>query len=215
MTKSEMQWHAATYQERVSRALAAEQNGCYQESIRLASEAWENLDGTIRHLKAIGRDGGQNLTAIYLVLNYAPLLLDNRNLLKMADWLAENKRFQKNADRNVGGDLGEARIRLWKNYYLWSALELSDKLDREAASRGVGINDAEISAVLTAWEAMGLVIRQGEEFAFCTRMGEVIKAKCPACGKVAEAPKGMLLDRTACPRCKREVSFVILRPVAC
>jgi endogenous inhibitor of DNA gyrase (YacG/DUF329 family) len=41
-------------------------------------------------------------------------------------------------------------------------------------------------------------------------MGQVISAKCPACGEVAEAPKAMFLEPMTCPRCNSDQAFVFL-----
>ena len=69
---------------------------------------------------------------------------------------------------------------------------------------------------MEAWEKMGLVERtpepQGNSYrvALATRMGQVISAKCPSCGEIAQAPKAMFLEPTPCPHCNSAESFVFL-----
>ncbi|MDB5297566.1 MAG: hypothetical protein JWO31_3549, partial [Phycisphaerales bacterium] len=85
---------------------------------------------------------------------------------------------------------------------------------QEDLERTIGGDQAQWRAVAASWEQMGLVTRvpagRSYRLYLATRMGEVVRGKCPRCGRVAEAPKGMFLEQTTCGECRASVVFVLL-----
>lgn len=210
MTKAEMQWHATTYRDLNVKARSAEHGGLYQNAVRLSVEAWQHMDGMLRFEKASG--GRENdFATIGRVLTYAPLLLDPASLNSLESFLSETRRIQKNTDHDLAANLNVARVMLWKNHLLWSAIEEKGELDHgDVASLEIS-NHPEATTVLSAWEKMGLIIHCDGRYLQCTQLGAIVPAKCPSCGKIERAPKAMLLDRISCPVCKSNVMFVFVR----
>jgi hypothetical protein len=86
-------------------------------------------------------------------------------------------------------------------------------VEQETLRLALGGEQERWRAVAEAWERMGLLgrVRAGRTYTLTlsTRMGEVVRGKCPACGRVDEAPKAMFLEPLACGGCRMRVLFVL------
>jgi predicted RNA-binding Zn-ribbon protein involved in translation (DUF1610 family) len=115
---------------------------------------------------------------------------------------------------SLGDRLDEARAEMWRNHRLWDHLERNPGAQQEKLLRTLGGNRGEWRAVVERWEAMGLVARTPESgshrLALSTRMADVVRGKCSACGTIVRGQKSALLKDRECPKCGKTVPLVIL-----
>jgi hypothetical protein len=218
MKKAAMEAHHAEYGARMSAARTAERDGLYREAMSHALSAWEFIDGMMQYAKRYEERSVDSVSAIDLVLRYAPLLLDRKSLDTLEGLLKEYRRIERDVEADMGGKLAKARANLWENHRLWAHLETNGDVRQDELRRHLGGEQERWRAVSEAWEAMGLVHRRPEGGSYrvelSTRLGQVVKAKCPRCGKAQDAPKAMFLEELACPKCHRKVEFVLLVGIA-
>jgi hypothetical protein len=157
----------------------------------------------------------KSIEGMDLVLKYAPLLLDFISLDRLASLLASRRRIDKNTTESYSDKLAEARARMWDVHRLWGHLERNPQTRQDELAGVLGGDQNEWRSVAEAWEKMGLLTRSPEGRSYCltlsTRMGEVVPAKCSACGVVSEAPKAIFLEKLSCPDCDATAVFVLLR----
>jgi hypothetical protein len=148
------------------------------------------------------------------VLRYAPLLLDVRPLNELEKLLASYKRVLKESFTVLTGRLTQARAHICENHRLWTHLEQNPGAEQDALRQVLGGEEERWRSVAENWERMGLLNRipagRSYRLTLCTRMGEIVRGKCPACGHLDEAPKAMFLEQMACPKCRARVVFVLL-----
>jgi hypothetical protein len=149
-----------------------------------------------------------------MILKYAPLLLDRKSLTSLEGFLNENKRIAKNISSDLSDHLEKARAKIWTNHSLWSHLQRNCEIRQDEVRRALGGDQDYWRSVISSWSEMGLVRRKtcGGSYIveLSTRLGRVVRGKCPSCGRVSEAPKAMLLEQNNCPECKSDVFFVLL-----
>lgn len=216
MKKSEMEAHSQAYGALMSEARKADRQGLYRAAIDAAILAWEHIDGMMQYGMKYANDEFSSISAIDAVLKYAPLLFDFRKLDALEQLLEVRKRIEKNTVHSVVEKLAEARVQIWVNHRLWAYLERHGEVRQDQLRQILGGSQDHWRSLSESWAAMGLVGRVAEAGSYritlSTRMGQVVSAKCPSCGKISEAPKGMFLEKMACPDCKKRVLFVLLSP---
>ena len=214
MKKSEMEAHAQAYRSLMNMAQLAEHRGLYRAAVDAAVSAWEHIDGMMQFGMKYQDDEFVSISAIDAVLKHAPLLFDFRNLDALEELLTTRKRIEKNTSQSALEKLSEARAQIWVNHRLWTYLERHGEVRQDQLSEILGGDQSYWRMLSKSWSVMGLVsrVREGVSYriALSTRMGQVVLAKCPSCGKSSEAPKGMFLEKMTCPYCNHRVSFVLL-----
>jgi len=214
MTKAEMQFHDEQYGARVSDARKAAESGLYRAAVSAAFVACEHIDGMMRFQSRHDGDDFYTLSAIDIILKYAPLLLDRKSLIDLENFLKENKRIAKNISSDLANHLENARGKIWTNHCLWSHLQQNTGIRQGLLRRALGGDQDYWRSVIDSWSEMGLVRRKtcGGSYVveLSTRLGRVVRGKCPSCGRVSEAPKAMFLEENKCPECKSDVYFVLL-----
>jgi hypothetical protein len=214
MKKAEMEAESLQYRKAIARAQYAEERGLYRQLIDAAMSAWPYVDGMVLHERKYRDNEVGNIAAIDLVLRYAPLLLDARPLNELEQLLDGYKRVLKDAFAALSERLSRARDQIRENHRLWSHLERTPGAEQDALRQTLGGAQEYWRSVAEAWERMGLLSREpaGRSYrlTLSTRMGEIVAGKCSACGHVDRAPKAMLLEPTACPKCRARVVFVLL-----
>jgi hypothetical protein len=216
MTKHEMESAYEHYDTCMAHAAKAARRGLYRRAVEHALEAWPFIDGMMQYARKYKDEEFDTVPAIDLVLEYVPLLLDFRQLDRLETLLKECRRIERDTTADVGAQLGMARERMWAAHRLWDHIESHPDVRQAELRTALGGKQQEWLAIVETWEKMGLLRRIADagtyRLVFCTRMGEVISAKCPECGAVTEAPKAMLLEPLTCPACRKRVSFVLLPP---
>jgi len=206
------------YHSWMARARETAQNGLYRRAVQEALEAWPFIDGMMQYGRKYTAEEFETIPAIDLVLEYVPLLLDFRQLDHLETLLKQCRRIERDTAADVGEQLTKARSRMHAAHRLWDYIEHHPDARQAELRTALGGQQQEWVDMVTTWEKMGLLRRTAESgtyrLTFCTRMGEVISAKCPACGTVTEAPKAMLLAELTCPDCKKKVVFVLVPPHA-
>lgn len=214
MKKAEMEAHHAHYEALMDRARSAEQRGLYRTAVQGALDAWPHIDGMMQYERKYEKKEFTTIPAIDMILKYAPLLFDYRSLNTLERLLKEYRRIERGTSEGLGEKLGHARERMWDNHRLWDYLEMHPGTRQDMLRRALGGNQDMWRSVAEEWEKMGLLVRTQEggtyRLAISTRMGKVVKGKCPACGAVAEAPKALFLETLPCSDCGAPVLFVIL-----
>jgi len=215
MTKGDMEQHERQYASMMKEARAAERAGLYQRAVKAALASWEHIDGMMQYERRY-RENQEfaSILAIDMTLRYAPLLLDFESLAALESLLKVCRRIEKNTSESLADKLAAARARMRRTHRLWNHLERNPGTRQDELRRLLGGDQDEWRRMAEDWEKMGLLQRRSEggsyRLALTTRMGQIVPAKCPACGKVVEAPKTMCLDNATCPECDASVVFVLL-----
>jgi hypothetical protein len=214
MTKAEMENHDRQYHALMEQAQGALDRGMVRQAMQHALAAWEHIDGMMQYDRKYENASFDTIPAVDLVLRYAPLLLDSRQLDRLQALLKECRRIERDTTADIGEQLAEARARMWKAHGLWDYIEQHSDVRQAELRAAVGGEQPEWVDIVAAWEKMGLLRRTPEgntyRLAFSTRLGQPMPAKCPECGHVTEAPKAMLLDELSCPQCRKRVLFVLI-----
>lgn len=214
MKKSEMELHSRLYHEKLRSAAVAEHAGMYRAALDAAVTAWQHIDGMMQYERKYEGKEFASIPAIDLALKYAPLLLDMRRLDELEDLLSQYKRIDRHASDDIQAKVEEARARIRQNHRLWSYLERQPGASQDGLEAELGGTQSYWRSVAEVWARMGLLSRtpvgRSYSLSLATRMGEVVPAKCPACGHVAESPKAMFLEQITCPECRSRVVFVLL-----
>ena len=214
MKKAEMEAHNSAYEQQMAAAETAERQGLYRVALRAAMDAWEHIDGMMQYQNKYEEREFSDVWAIDFVIKYAPLLLDQKSLNKLEELLDSQRRIERRTANSVPEKLAAARARILDNHRLWTHLERNPDFAQDELRAALGGNQGQWRAVAESWEKMGLVRRVPRHhsylLALATRMGEVVPAKCPSCGKVEEAPKAMFLEPLKCPKCRKSALFVFL-----
>ena len=209
-----MEDHRAEYQALMSKAQSAEREGFYRRAVELALASWDHIDGMMQYERRYEKKEFANIQGIEMILKYAPLLFDFPNLDKLEAVLKNYRRIEKNTSDNLADKLAEARALMWDAHRLWDHLERHPETKQNKLRQLLGGDQEQWRSVVNTWDKMGLVRRAPEDGSYrlslSTRMGKVVPGKCPACGGIVTAPKAMLLEKSACPRCGRSVLPVIL-----
>ena len=215
MKKAEKQAHRDWYETLIREAREAERAGLYRLVVEKALATWEHIDGMMQYARQFEKVDFDSVRGIDMILKYAPLLLDFPSLDKLEALLRDNRRIDRNTSESLADKLAAARRAMWDNHRLWEHIERNPQTRQDAFRRELGGDQDVWRSVVEAWEKMGLVRRFPEggsyRVALSTRLGEVVRAKCPACGQVAEAPKGMFLEEMRCPDCSASVHFVFMQ----
>jgi len=197
-------------------ARSAERDGLYRSAVQLAMSSWDHVDGMMQHMRRTEDAEFTSIEAIDMVLRYAPLLLDFRSLDALEALLKKCRRIEKHTTENLADKLAAARALMWNAHRLWDYLELHPEVEEGDLFRFLGDGRKQWQSVVAAWVKMGLLRRTRDggswRLALCTRMGRVVRAKCPSCGGTTEGPKAMFLEEVRCPECKARVLCVILTP---
>jgi hypothetical protein len=214
MKKSEMETHHAEYYALMAEAESAERTGMFRVGVEKALSAFQHIDGMMQYERKYEEREFGSVGAIDMVLRYSPLLFYFEQLDTLEALLGEYRRIERDTEADLAAKVAEARARMWDNHRLWEHLEANPQTRQDELRRVLGGDQDYWRSVAEAWETMGLLQRIPEggsyRLALSTRMGEVIWAKCPGCGKVAEAPKAMVLEEIECPECNSLGLFVIL-----
>jgi hypothetical protein len=214
MTKAEMEEHDRQYHALMAQAHEALRQGLVRRAVQHALAAWDHIDGMMQYDRKYEKASFNTIPAVDLVLRYAPLLLDFRQLDRLEALLKEYRRIERDTTADVGDQLAQARARMRNAHRLWDYIEHHPDV-RQAELRAVlGGEQQGWADIVTAWEKMRLLRRISDgntyRLEFRTRMGQLVPAKCPECGNLTEGPKAMFLDKMPCPHCKKQASFVML-----
>ena len=216
MKKAEMEHHRAEYHALMSKARAAKKEGLYREAVDAAFSSWEFIDGMMQYERRYEGREFDGIEGINVVLQYAPLLLDFDSLDKLESLLKDYRRIDKNTSESLRDRLEKGRSLMRDVHRMWDHLERHPGAMQDDLTQTLGGEQEQWQSVAEDWEKMGLLRRTPDggsyRLALATRMGEVVPAKCSACGAVSMAPKSMLLENTTCPHCKATVSFVFIAP---
>ena len=214
MKKTEMEQHHTAYHELVAQARSAERTGLYRMAMQLALSSWEHMDGMMQYERKYENTEFETIPAIEMVLKYAPLLLDFESLDRLETLLKDCRRIEKNTSECLADRLSTARARMWDNHRLWDHLERNPGTRQSKLRKQLGGEQEQWRSVVEDWHRMGLLRRSpdGGSYALtlATQMGELVIAKCPACGRTAEGTKAIFLDEVPCPNCAATGPFVIL-----
>ena len=217
MKKAELEEHRDNYDDLLSEALAARKDGEYRLAVQRSLKAWEFVDGMMQYERRYNSREFGSVTAIDLILKYAPLLLDCESLDKLADLLHSCRRIEKNTSESLAEKLDHARARLWDAHCLYDHLERNPGARQDELRRTLGGEQDGWRQMAEAWEKMGLVFRKSSGGSYAlnlvTRLGELVPAMCSACGVLTEAPKAMLLEELSCPDCGETNLFLILADI--
>lgn len=214
LRKADMEAHHAEYHRLMNEALVAVRRGMYQEAVRLAVCSWDYVDGMMQYARKYEQLDFDSVTSIDLVLKYAPVLFDFEKLNLLDNLLRNQRRIERDTADDLGAMLAEARVLMWDAHRLWTHIENNPDAQEDTLFQALGGRRDRWRAIAEAWDEMGILIRKREKdscrLSFSTRMGEIVWAKCPRCGKQAEAPKAMFLEPLKCPGCGDATLFVIL-----
>jgi len=212
--KADLEYESGEYERHMKNARDAEWAGLYRDAVNEAIQAWPFIDGMMQYQRRYLDAEFSSIPAIDMALKYLPLLLDHRRLTQLAGLLSQFRRIQRNSSDDILQKLAYANALLRDNYRLWVWLQNHPEALQNDVARALGGDPSRYTATIESWEQMGLVRRVSSgtsyRLSLATRMGEVVKGRCPTCRRVVEAPKAMLLEALACPGCRRSVQFVFI-----
>jgi hypothetical protein len=162
MKKADMEAHYAGYHDALKKAKAAERKGMYRAAMGAALSAWEYLDGMIQYARKYQNQESTHISAIDLVLYYAPLLLDMRSLDKLEQLLEETRRIVRNMLDDLTAKILTSRSLVWDNQRLWSHLDNFPESPQDELATVLGGQQDYWRSVIEAWVKMGLVTRVGD-----------------------------------------------------
>jgi hypothetical protein len=198
----------------MAQAEAAVRRGLFRQAVQNALGAWDHIDGMMQYDRKYENASFNTIPAVDLVLHYAPLLLDFRPLDWLEALLKERRRIERDTTADIGDQLAQARARMRNAHRLWDYIEHHPDARQAELRAALGGQQHEWVDIVTAWEKMGLLRRMPDgstsRLALSTRMGELVSAKCPDCGKFTQGPKAMFLDEVPCPHCRKRTLFVLL-----
>jgi hypothetical protein len=214
MKKDEMDIHFREYGAKIASAHAAEKHGLFRETIAAAASAWANIDGMLQYASKYNNEEITDISAIELVLKYAPFMLDYKTLNSLEELLRKTKRISRDDRSELPEKLETARRKLRANHRLWSHIQLLGDVRQDELARQLGGEQDYWRWACECWERMRLLRRIPDRnsfrLSFATRMGQIFPGKCPKCGDIVKAPKAMLLESTRCAQCHANVQFVLL-----
>jgi len=214
MKKTEMEEHHTAYHELVAQARSAERIGLYRKAMQLALSSWEHVDGMMQYERKYENAEFETIPAIEMVLRYAPLLLDFESLDALERLLKDCRRIERNTSGSLADRLTIARAHMWDNHRLWDHLERNPGAKQSELRKNLAGDQEYWRSVVEDWHRMGLLRRSpdGGSYALtlATQMGDLVMAKCPACGHTTEGTKAVFLDEVPCPTCTATGLFVIL-----
>jgi len=214
MKKADMEAHLRQYNSLISEARLAEREGLYSHAVKSALSSWDYIDGMMQYERRYNKKEFTNIAGIDMVLKYAPLLLDFGSIDTLESLLKDYRRIEKNTSESYTTKLSDARARMWEAHRLWDQIERNPESRQDKLRQAMGGEQEQWRSMTEAWEKMGLLRRTPEggsyRLALSTRMGELVNAKCSACGEVVAGPKAMFFEQSSCPECRNSVMFVIL-----
>lgn len=217
MKKAEMEEHKSNYYSLITQARNALKNGYYQIAIKCALSSFQYIDGMMQYELKYNERNFASIEGIDVIIKYAPIILDNQSLYDLEALLKNKKRIDKNTSEGIVEKLENAKILLNDAYRMWDHLEKHPDVKQDELRQILGGEQDRWRNIAELWEKMGLVQRtplgRSYHLEFVTRMGEIISAKCPACGSITRAPKSMLLEELTCPDCKAKSMFVLLSKI--
>jgi hypothetical protein len=214
MKKSEMEAHRDAYEAIQPQVWHAMAHGAFVEAIKLAKSSWPYIDGMMQWARKYEERQLASVETIDVVLRCAPLALDLHSLTELETLLREERRIDRDATDDLGRKLIEARVLLWEAHRLWSYLETHPGVRQDELRQALGGSQERWRSLAEGWEKMGLLRRAPESGSYrltpATRMNEVVAAKCPHCGRIAEETKAAFLDELGCLECRTSSLHVIL-----
>lgn len=208
MNRDELENHRANYHARVLLAKDAEREANFIDAVHHAKSAWKFIEGMIDYELKYQEQTVENVDAIELVLQYAPVVFDLSSLTELDAFLKEHPRIARHTRNDFAGDTRVARKMIRQAGHLWSRLESEGKIEA---------NPAELTPIAEAWREMGVVrkVEQKdgtEQLQFTTRLDTPSRGKCPECGAVVKGTKSKMLEELRCPHCFGMVQFVFVDP---
>jgi hypothetical protein len=214
MAKAEMEVHSKEHWAIVFKARAARDAGMHQEAVELAATSWPHIDGMLQFERKNAGSQTMHIDAIEIVLALAPFLMDYSKLDALEELVATQRRVAKASNRDLAIALSSARTAMWESRKLWNYLELQPQWREDHLLGILGSESAYWSPFFDIWIQMGVlrrVVESGEvQLSLATQMNESVFAKCPSCAAVGKAEKTTCLKTVPCPKCGKNVLFVIL-----
>jgi hypothetical protein len=211
MTKAEMEFHSQSYKQQMHAVRTASNAGLYGNAVKAAISAWQHIDGMIQYSRKYEDHEEKDIEAIEVIVEFAPLLLDLRSLNELQQLLQGNRRLNSEAFRDK---LAKARAQLWECHKVWAYIDQHPEIKQADLWEAADEKKIAWQSIIRAWFKMGLIgqslVGTSHLLALKTRMGQIVSAKCSACGKTARGPKGMFLEPTTCPECGASRLFVFL-----
>lgn len=212
--KAELEHDAAQYASLMEQSRIAEKEGRYRSAVTIALSAWDFIDGMMEFERRFNKRDFASIGAIDVVLKYAPLILDFHSLKRLETLLKESRRIERDTSDDIGSKLDAAREQMWKVHKLWDFLDRNPDAHQDDLRRKLGGVQDDWKSLVTTLDNLGLVQRKADGNSYRldlrTRLGRIVRAKCPSCGATTEAPKAMLLEPTRCPECGNPVWMVLL-----
>lgn len=213
-SKVELEEDREKYNSLMSDARAALKHGLFHHAVELALSTWDHIDGMMQYERKYEDREFASISAIDLVLKYAPLLFEFENLDRLESLLKTRKRIERDTSADMAARLEKARVQMWDAYRLWEQLEQHSETRQDELRRELGGKQDTWRSIVECWEQVGVVSRSPEGGSYRIRLrtplAEQIQGKCTECGFLWRMPKRDLLMKTNCQSCNKSVHFVLL-----
>jgi len=214
LKKAEMEDHAWQYASLLEKAKSAILQGLTRQAVDLAFKSLPYIDGMMQYGKRYCSTSFETVEAIEIILEFAPLLLDFKSLELLRSLLNDKRRIERDTSVDIGEKLEKAVAQLKQVHAVLDRLEQKGAVEVLDLRSMFGKNWRQAENIQSNLLRMGLLkkVETGGKtiLSLSTRLGQIVRAKCPECGEVADGPKGIFLEESACPRCAKSVLFVLL-----
>lgn len=214
MKKADMEWHHAEYARLMGLARAAQRQGLHRDAVSFALATWDHIDGMMQFARKYEERAFTSVESLDLVLKWTPPLLDFESLNSLESLLERQRRIERDTTDDMGARLEQAKLNMSDAHRLWGYIENHPQCRQDSLASVLGGDQRRWRAIAEAWDELGLITRTADRASYLLslglRLGQVVWAKCSACGHKAEAPKAMFLEDVQCHRCRQKRSFVIL-----
>jgi hypothetical protein len=216
-SKSELESEHRLYRGAICKMLRAIDERDYLLSIRHAKLAWKHIDGMIQYeSRFLDRGEFANIECVDHVLQYAPVVFDSDSLEAASILLKTTRRVGRCTPVDLANELSKAKQLMSHAHALWSHIESHRPcVVRESRAAFQG-DDSDFHRCLRIWQELELVdqlVDANQQLLSMRKFGDtLVRAKCSACGVVAQGCLSQFLDENACPLCQEPADTVLLSP---
>ncbi len=213
-SKADLQKDRDNYYQHLTESRAAHAAGDCLRSLDCAARCLDYIDGMMRYERKYEDKEFLSIEAIDVILNEAPFFLHYQLLDRVEEILESKRLIEKHTSADLDQLLSEARQVMQNAYRLWDHVERNPGVRQDLLEETLGWTQDAWQRLSLRWSELELLERtpEGETYRLHIRdpFRESTLAKCPTCGVVAKATKHVFLQERTCPKCKRQVLFVLV-----
>jgi hypothetical protein len=188
----------------------------YLLSIRHAKYAWQHIDGMIQYeSRYLDRGDFANIECVGHVLQFAPIVFDKESLEALSMLIKSTRRVDRCTPVDLADELAKALQLLSHTHGVWCHIENHQPCVIEECRAAFQGDDSDFYRCLRIWRELELIDQYLEDNRQCLKIltfgDSQVRAKCSACGVLAQGLLSQFLNEDACPLCQENAEIVLLR----